>query len=233
MLHSMKSTRFLLPALLVGMLIPAALRAQQVSVRSMGLAAGEMPELFFKTEGEAKLTPVEWSTRQPSRAVIALHDGSLPLFRNETDEKGETKTVLSERVKLPADAKEIILFGWLDKDKLRLHAIPDNFLKAKHNDWLLINLSAKDIDFIVGKDSKPIRLASTQSRFYHIEVAENTGASVIGRAQIRGELKYFYSTYLPVKSGDRTIMLFSDDGDKIRTKPIYDKFNRREVEEQE
>jgi hypothetical protein len=226
----------ILPALLASLLCLLScmpLFAQQkqptLSVRTMALNPGELPELFFRTKGKVKLTPVHWSTRQPSRVVLALYEGTLPLFRIELDEDGKDIPVVAHRVKVPAGAKEILLFAWLDKDKkkLKFHAIGDDFLKAKFNDWLLINLSSKSVDFIVGRASKPIRLNKGQSKTYQITAEENKGAAVMGKANIRGKCRIFYSTYLPVRSQRRTLVIFTDAGDKIRTTLIADLFNRR------
>ncbi|MFT5905025.1 MAG: hypothetical protein ACI9E1_000615 [Cryomorphaceae bacterium] len=200
---------------------------QEISVRSMMLGKKEMPELYFKTKSEEKLTPVNWSKRQPSKMVDALYEGTLPLFRMEVNEDGENIPVVAHRVKVPSGAKEILLFGWKHKDKINLLALGDNFLSAKHSDWFLINLSSKSIDFIVGRESKPIKVNSRQAIPYTIKVDEDKGAAILGKANIRNKDRIFYSSYIPVRSGRRTIIIFSDDGDKIRTTPVADLFSRR------
>lgn len=204
-----------------------AQKPQKISVRTMALGTAEMPKLYFRTKGEEKLTPVHWSKRQPSRTVDALYEGSLPLYRLEKGEDGKSIPVVARRVKLPQGAREILLFGWQSKDKLKLVAIGDNFLSAKHSDWMLINLSSKSIDFLVGRESKPIRVDSGQTKPYQIKVDQDKGAAVYGKANIRGQEQIFYSTFLPIRSQRRTILIFSDNGDKIRTTPVADLFSRR------
>ena len=111
----------------------------------------------------------------------------------------------------------------------RRHEGPVDCLGKRHDLWLLINFSSKDIAFRVGDESKPAHVASKQSRLYAIHVAENKPATILGQARIRGsEPRLFYSSYFPVKKGRRTIVLLTDDGDKIRTKLIADLFLRDE-----
>ncbi|MFK7852290.1 MAG: hypothetical protein AB8D78_15040 [Akkermansiaceae bacterium] len=206
---------------------PLQAAPQQISVRTMALGSGEMPELYFETKGETKLTPAVWSKRQPSRMVSTIYEDTLSLFRLEVDEDGQEIPVIAHQVKVPEGANEILLFGWLNKSDVNFQAITDDFLKAAFDDWLLINLSSKRIDFLVGRDSKPIRLNSKRISRYKITAKEDKGGAVYGRANIRGEERIFYSTFLPISANRRTIMLFTDDGDKIRTTPVIDHFNRR------
>ncbi len=136
---------------------------------------------------------------------MALYEGTLPLFRIELDEEGKEIPIVAHRVKIPVGAKEILLFAWSNTGDLNFYAIVDNFLTAAFNDWLLINLSSKSIDFKVGRASTPVRLIKGQSKIYRIAVAKNKGATVLGKANIRGKDRIFYSTYLPVKSKRRTL----------------------------
>ncbi len=210
----------------------ASLNAQapepkKISVRTMVLDRSDMPELYFMTKGEEKLTPVNWSKRQPSRTVDALYIDTLPLYRLEINEDGESIPVVAHQVKIPPGAKEILLFGWQGKDKLNLVAIGDNFLSAKYSDWTLINLSSKKIDFVIGRESKPIRVESRRATPYQVNIDEQKAAVVLGKANIRGVDKIFYSSYISVRSHRRSIMIFSDNGDKIRTTLVVDHFSRR------
>ena len=201
--------------------------AKKISVRTMVLGSVKMPELYFMTMGEETMIPVHWSKRQPSKAVEAIYESTLPLFRLEVDEEGKNIPVVAHQVKIPQGAKEILLFGWKHKDKINLLALGDNFLSAKYSDWFLINLSSKSIDFIVGRESKPIKVNSKQAKSYTIKVDEDKGAAILGKANIRDKDRIFYSSYIPVRSERRTIIIFSDDGDKIRTTPVADLFSRR------
>lgn len=202
--------------------------AQKISVRTMAMNPAKMPELFFKTEGDEPLTEVPWPARQPSASIVALRDGSLPLYRSESNEDGKETISVAQRVKVPAGASEILLLGWADGDKVRFRAIKDDFLGADFNDWLLINFSSKVIAFKVGEKSRPIKVESGGSELYRISVPKNKGATAVGQASIRGKIRTFYSTFLPVKDGQRSMMLFTDDGEKIRAKRIVDELAPKE-----
>ncbi len=221
-------SRCLLPVVIASLACGVPAFAQKISVRAMALTSENMPELYLKTDGDKALTLVAWPSRQPSEPIVALRDGALPLYRRETDDKGKESLTVAHRVKVPADAGEIVLLGWSDGGEIRLHAVKDDFMGADFNDWLLINFSSKVITFRIGEGSLPIKLKDGDSRIYRIAVPRNKGATALGQAMIRGEAKTFYSTFVPVKDGQRTIMLFADDGEKIRTKRIIDRFLAKE-----
>ena len=200
-----------------------AAHGQKISVRTLAMTSKEMPEFYFRTDDkEEPLAVVEWPTRQPSERVVALRDGSLPLYTRELDDEGKESLSVAKTIKIPNGASQILLFGWSDGEKTRYHAIEDDILGAKFNDWMLINFSSKDIAFRVGDESLPVKINSGASKLYRIAVPKNKGATVVGQAPIKDEVKTFYSTYLPVKEGQRTLMIFADDGKKIRTKRIVD-----------
>lgn len=210
----------------IGLQIDA--ESQQVTMRTMALSSGEMPELYLATPGnkDEPLTPIDWATSQPSRfTVVSSQEGFLPLYHLAVSEDGKETPQVAHRIKLPGAAKEILLFGWMNQDKLQFHVIEDKFLDAKFNDWLLVNMSSKEIAFQVGSKTKPIVLKTTESKLHTIAVREGEGANVRGLANIQGEARPFYSTYLPVQKSRRTIVLFSDHGEKIRTKLITDHFS--------
>ncbi|MEY3395783.1 MAG: hypothetical protein RL346_2020 [Verrucomicrobiota bacterium] len=204
----------------------AAQTPQTISVRTMALSEIEGPPLFFATGGEKPWVPVHWSRRQPSRPTVTLApEGVLSLFQMKENPDGKTAYQAAHALKLSPNAKEILLFAWMAEGTLQLQPVDDDFLGKQHNRWLLINFSDKEIAFKVGDESKPIFLKSKTSELYSINVAENQPATILGQARIRGkDPKLFYSSYFPVKAGRRTIVLFTNDGDKIRTKLVIDHF---------
>lgn len=160
-------------------------------------------------------------------AVTFTQDGVLPLFSEETDTDARSGYKISHQIKVPSGAREILLFAWMAEGKLQLRPIADDFLGKRHDRWLLINFSSKDIAFRVGDETKPAIIESKSSQLYTIRVGENEPATIKGLAKIRGDKpKLFYSSYFPVKKGRRTIVIFTDDREKIRTKLIADHFLR-------
>ncbi len=202
--------------------------AKTVSVRTLLLSPAEMPELYFLTQEKEPYVRVKWSERQPSKPVAALCEESLPLYRMELDPSGKPIPIVAKQIKLPVGAKEVILLAWQEDDKISYHAIGDDYLGRHFNHWLLINFSRKEIAFRVGDDSDPVLVKTAESKIYKLKAAKDKGATVIGQARIKGEIKMFYSSYFPVKDGRRTIVLFTDDGEKIRTRLIADHFLREE-----
>lgn len=202
--------------------------AQQVSIRTMALSAIESDPLFFAASGDEKWVPIGWSQRQPSKPIVTfVQDGVLFLFSKKQAPSGKDVHEVAHRVKAPPGASEILLFAWMSGGKLFLHPITDDYLGKRHDRWLLVNVSSKDIAFRVGSESKPVMVKSKASELCTINVGENEGAAILGQARIRGtEPRLFYSSYFPVKSGRRTIVIFTDEGDKIRTKLVADHFLR-------
>lgn len=207
---------------LITALVSLPTQARNISIRTMATSSAKMPDFFIKASAEKPHEMLRWPTRQPSERVMAKCESFLPLFQRLPDGSGKQHLAIARRVQIPAGAREIILLAWTDGKEVRLRAIEDKFVGAKSNEWLFINASSKLIAFTIGDDAQPITLASGVSRLCQVSSPQNKGAAAVGRAQIRGKLRVFYSTYLPIKEGQRTLMMFTDDGDKIRAKCIVD-----------
>lgn len=214
--------RLFLPAsfcLLV--LTGASADAQTTPVRALALRGGDMPELFLR--GKEDHVPLDFSAAQPSEVIPAVRANPLPLYRRETNEDGEQTYVVEHKVKLPSGSSGILLLGWMAKDEARFVAIEDNFGSARFNDWLLINTGPRPIAFKVGEDARPVMVKPGSSASYRIGAAKGTGATVLAQAPFDGEAKTFFSTFWPVYGNRRSIVVFVDDGKKIRVKRISDK----------
>lgn len=195
--------------------------AQTIEVRTLALRSGEMPEVHLK--GEKDYQALRFSSVQPAEAVRALAANPLPLFVRGMDEKGKPSFVISGQVKLPADAKGILLLGWIEGKEPRYIAIKDDFAAARFNDWLLINASSKPVALKVGDIAKPLLLKPGVAATHRIDAPAGQGAAVIAQAPVDGESKVFYSTYWPVQNGKRAVVLFVDDGRGIAVKRIMDR----------
>lgn len=194
--------------------------AQTIAIRTLAMTDDDMPEVLVRS-GKSHL-PLIFSTIQPSEAVEAVSANPLPLYRSETDEKGNQVFVVSGRVKIPVGAKGILLLGWNSGGETSYVAIKDEFSSARYNDWLLINVSTRPVAFQVGEKSKPLLLKPGVSETHRISEEKGVGAAVFAQAPIDGKPKIFYSTYWPVYPDKRSVVLFVDDGRKIRVKRISD-----------
>lgn len=195
--------------------------AQTISVRTLALRADPLPEVYVKgPEGHHALN---FSATQPDDAVSALAANPLPLYTSGKDAKGKEDFIVSQTLKLPAGAKGILLLAWKSGEETRYVAINDDFGTARFNDWLLINAGIKPIAFRVGENSQPVRINPGSAMTHRIEVEKAQGAAVLAQAEFDGKAKTFFSTYWPVHADKRTIVIFVDDGSKIRVKRISDK----------
>lgn len=213
-----------LPPILAALLAVLAgafpLSAQTIDIRTLALRAGDMPEVYVKDATDHH--PLRFSSVQPAEAVRALAANPLPLYRRGTDAAGREGFAVIQQVKLPDEARGILLLGWADGDKARYIAIKDDFAAARYNDWLLVNASTRPVGFRVGDTGKPILLKPGVSTTHRIGVAAGEGATVLAQAPFNGKDKVFYSTYWPVYAGKRSVVLFVDDGPRILVKRISD-----------
>jgi len=208
--------------ILIALIFGSHATAQTINVRTLALRAGELPEVYLRV-GE-KYEKLRFSAVQPSSTVRAIRVNPLPLYKRETDAEGKDVYVVAYKIKIPTGAKGIMLLGWKSGDKVRHLAIKDDFSKARFNDWLLINTSKKPIIFKVGQKAKPFLVKAGSAETYPLKrVREGKGTEVTAHAKFKGKVKLFFSTYWPVFPGKRMVVLFVDDGRKIRVKRIIDK----------
>lgn len=205
---------------LAALLAAGAAPGQTIGVRTLALRAGEMPEVFLR--GSKDHHPLKFSAVQPSPVVRAAAANPLPIYKSALDQEGKPAFTVVQQVKLPSGAKGVLLLGWSAGDTIRYVAMEDDFGSAGFNDWLLINTTARPIAFKVGEKAAPVQVAPGSSRTYKIATDKNKGAAVLAQAPFDGKAKTFYSTYWPVHAGKRAVVLFVEDGQKIRVKRISD-----------
>lgn len=207
-----------------GGVIPVS--AQTLGVRTLALGAGQMPELYLR--GEDEYHELEFSAVQPGEVIPALDDNPLILFKKAENEAGEVVFEPVHRVGIPSGAKGVLLLGWTSGDEFRQVALEDHFRGARFNDWLLINTSAKPVAFKVGKDAEPVLIKPGASVTHRIRAKAGKGVSILAQAPFDGEAKTFYSTFWPVRPGKRAVVLFYDDGERVRIKRISDQLEPAE-----
>jgi hypothetical protein len=199
-------------------------RAQErtLEVRTLAMTSGDMPELLLRTAGEPAI--LEWSHRQPGQGLTVLHANPLPLYRREVNEDGKEKLVAVTKVALPANVRGVLLLGWTSDGKTRCVAIDDHLATAQFNDWLLINAATRPVAFGVGDTNKPAIVKPGDSVRYRVPAQRGKGATVRAQLPVEGgRAKTFYSTFWPIYPDKRALVIFVDDGDKVRVKRISDK----------
>ena len=197
----------------------------QISLRTLQLGGDEMPESWVRSAGEkSNLVTLAWLSSQPTTPVKVTHDGQLKIFRYVTNDKGEKVPGVADIIHLPAAAKEVLLLGWEKDDKAKYVAIKDQFLNAKFNNWLAINASENRTAILAGDKGEPVLVEPGKSVIFQPDIQEGKGVKIIAKTQRKGELKTFLSSYWPAFPGQRTLIIFYDDGDRMRAKRIGDRF---------
>jgi hypothetical protein len=220
-----KVFHFLLMFLLAG---GAWAQEGTVSVRTLQLGDGDLPESWVRVANEKEPVKLGWLSSQPTEPLRVVHDGPLKLFRYAAGEDG--KMVISDvrSIALPAGATEILLLAWADGGLGKYVAIQDQFLQAGFDDWIAINTSVNPVALRVGGKDKPVRIDAGKSLIFKPDIEEGKGVEMIAMAPRDGKLKTFLSTYWPAFPGQRTMIVFYGDGEKMRAKRIGDRFVRKE-----
>jgi len=206
-----------------------AAQTASLSVRTLAMTNGKLPEVFLKTKDDH--TSVRFSHIQPSRPIRVRFANPLPLYESKIDENGNPGFAVSQTVKLPTSASRILLLAWTDGERTRYFSIKDDIGSASSSDWLLVNASRNQLFMQIGQDSKPFAIAPGATQRQRITVEKDKGAAIGVSTTIKGKMKKFYSTYWPVYRDKRTLVLFVPSGDKIRVKRISDKIGQEEEEE--
>lgn len=216
-----------LMALLAGLLIGTPLRAREdlpstVSLRTLALAPDMETDLFIRSEDAYE--PLGFSHYQPSKALLALTASGravLPLYRQVPAESGETVYAKAREVRLPEGASQVILLGTRNGEGVALVAVKDN-LGADERDWLLVNATRRPIAFQLGSDTKPRPIPPGEAVFYRVEVPSGKGAAVRVAAFMDEGWERFYSTFWPVYEGQRGLIIFVPDGERVRLSNFFE-----------
>ena len=208
----------------------ASAQDKTISLRTLQLGGDEMPDSLVRVPDAQEPVALTWLTSQPNEPIEAVHDGELKLFRRTQNPEGETVLEIFQSVSIPNAAKEILLLGWADGEESKYVAIEDRFLNARINDWLAINTSANDVAILAGDDGNPIRVNPGKSVIFRPKIEEGKGVKVFAQTKRRGELKTFLSSYWPAFPNQRTVIIFYDDGDRMRAKRIGDRFLQKKAE---
>lgn len=210
------------------------LAAREINTRTLALdKAGGLPERYVKV-GEGYLA-LSFPYIEPGAVMpVIAGDSSLPIYESVKSEEGKVSYKLAKEVKLPAGAKGVLLLGWMGPEGPRYLAVDDDFLSAKYDEWLLINTAPKDVAFRIGDDNKPVMLSANSIKDYKLTAPAGTGVSVVGQAKWGDKVKTFYSTYWPIKAGERGIVIFFyQKGDRVALRKITDILLKPEVKTRE
>ncbi len=193
----------------------------EVRVLALGNAVN-MPERFLSTEeGYEKLS---FSNRKPSEIIEANTGELLPIFERAKDPNAESEYSIAEQVNLPKGSKSVLLLCWVSKEGgLRYYPINNSIKGADYNDWLMVNTTSKTVGFQIGQKQKPVFLKPKGIKNYKVVAEKGKGVPVVGRAKFNGEIDTFYSTYWRIRGNERSIIIFTEVGNKIKAIKIGDR----------
>lgn len=199
-----------------------ALAGQTIGVRT--LAIGDVSESKAKRylstpNGYQALT---FLSRHPGRLMNAYTSESLVLYEKfKTAEKSPEYRIV-DKVKLPEAAESVLLLALVANDEQSYLAIDANFLEASYDTWLMINTTSKPIFFKIGSEEEPFQIEPNNQKVCKITLSAGSAASVLGQAKLDDTMKTFYSTYWPIREGERSIIAFFEQGSRIRVRKISD-----------
>jgi hypothetical protein len=195
---------------------------EKISIRCMALNNEPMPEMkLMTTDG---LVTLDFSPIQPTAAVRARFANPLPLY-GPGSAPGKKDGPPPVTVKLPADAKEILLLSWISGETTSYLAIKDDFSSSGRDDWLLINTTGTPIAIQVGKETQAKRVGPGAYEPFKIVAPANEGAAVTAAVLRDKKWHPIYETYWPIYADKRNIVLFVADGKKIRVRPVWDQLS--------
>lgn len=199
-----------------------------ISVRTLQLGDGDLPDSWVRVADEKEPVKLSWLNSQPTEPLQVVHDGPLKLFRYAAGADGRMVASDPRSIALPSGATEILLLAWADGGAGKYVAIQDHFLQASFNDWIAINTSSNPVALRVGGKDKPLRVEAGKSLIFKPDIEEGKGVEMVAMAPRDGELKTFLSTYWPAFPGQRTMIVFYGDAERMRAKRIGDRFVRKE-----
>lgn len=217
--------------LLLAFVFSCSLSAQdsRVTIRAMSLDNADFPEIFLR--GKGGYEPIRFSTIQPSTPFRAIAQNPLPIFYSvPSPEEGE-KIKPDAMVKLPSTAGGVLLLAWGEGDNRNFAALPDNLGKGGSDNWLLVNATPEPIGFQLGDGTRPTVVEPGKSKTHRVTVKLGEGAAVTA-AHINGEeSKVIFSTYWTVFEDQRCVILFVQDGERVRVRQIQDMTAGEKVED--
>lgn len=206
-------------------------RGAELSLRALQLGGGQMPDVWVLGAKEKKPVKVKWLTSQPTQPLRIIHDGTIRFFKYSVNAEGKAVIDDVQNIAFPSGAKEVLLMGQVKDGKASYVAIEDRFLNAKFNDWIAINTSANPVALQCGDDEKKLlRIDGGKSLIFQPDIVENKGVEIVAKTQRDGEIKTFLSSYWPAFPNQRTMIIFYDDGEKMRGRRIGDRFVKHEEE---
>jgi hypothetical protein len=182
---------------------------------------GEARTLYLQDQGaitSLRASPVQPSTsvQIQGREVLKLYDQAGP---NPDGSAPEPVASLS----LPPNGSHFLLLVLNEGDETKFGLMEDDLHRADARDWMFLNMTDSSIAFQIGEETDPI-IIKPKSRFTHrVPPVAAGNLPVRAAARFQGEVELFYSTFWPMRPDRRTLILFSQEGQRIRLRRIIER----------
>lgn len=196
---------------------------EKFSLRTLALTPGAFPKVW--TMDSSKPVPLEFSTSQPSEPLRLGRTNPFPIYQGELGDKGLPADKAPAMLKLP-DGPGILLLGWTDQEKPRFLPVADTAFSGKYNDWFVINASAKQVAIQVGTNEAPVIIQPGARVPLKISQPSGEGAPVTMASKEEKEWQKFFSTYWPVHSDKRCLVVIVPAGERIEARLIFEELER-------
>lgn len=197
-----------------------AFSQEKINFRTLALAQSKFPELWTIESGKA--VQISFSSAQPSAAISADRTNSLSIYKGTLDANGRPTETTPSLVKLPASSS-ILLLGWMAGENPGFLAIEDPFATMKHDDWLVINSTKSALAIQIGETARPLPVKANSHQLVKITASSGTGAAVtVASLQLDGKWKAVYSSYWPIYSDKRGLVVVVQNGARLNVNYITD-----------
>ena len=186
----------------------------EIQVRALMLGGGSARHIHLP--GEDGMVAVRVSNVQPSPPVKSLGFQPYPIFEEIPEEwTPEDPPQPAASILLPPNTAHVLLLVSHGGERANYAAIPDDLQNATNRDWRLINTTENAIAFQIGADTEPVILRPRSQVSHRLTTGDNRGTAVTAVARIEGTPSTFFSTYWPIQTNRRGLVVFSQDGEDI------------------
>jgi hypothetical protein len=201
---------------------------EKTTLRTLALFESEFPDLWAIESGKA--VPLAFSSAQPSIAIKADKTNPFGIYKGTLDEKGKPTETTLTLVKLPTSSS-ILLLGWMEGGNPGFLAIEDPFTTMRHDDWLVINSTKAPLAIQIGETARPLSVKAKSHQVIKSTASSGTGAAVtIASQQLDGKWKAVYSSYWPIYSDKRGLVVVVQNGTRFNVNYITDQIAAKPIE---
>lgn len=201
----------------------------RLSIRTLAVGNGAMP-IWHLAADKDTFAELQWSVEQPSDSVTITTGRELLLYSKEIVADGKEEYKVARKLAIPETAKEILLVGWPveGEQKAELMVVADNLKKAGSHDWLAINTSKQVVTLRFGVNVDALQLESMEAKPYHVHLEPKQGSAVQAQMRVRDKWRTIYSTYWAAPDKQRSLVLFYDNGKRVKLHRVVDVFESAE-----